>query len=291
MQRYLSAAIAGLFASTATATPSDADRATVPEWDELVTGLGYDYDMYKVTTEDSWELSLFRITGKAQAASTVDSTKSPLLLQHSSMMDAEVWLKSQPEDFLPMPMQLVDLGYDVWMSNSRGTKYSMKNTLYPYADDAAYVTQYLTQNKAKYDFTWFDQGVIDLPAFMDKIYEVTNRKMTYVGYGEGTSQLFYGLTQREETYFADKLDKAILLAPCLFVTSLGVENYQETFPVYEEQHINVVNDDNWQYDVESVCRDPKPKTSVNENEIACAHAQSFPGTGEQMTTKSLELYD
>ena len=136
------------------------------------------------------------------------------------------------------------------------------------------------QNKAKYDYTWFDQGVLDLPAFMDKVYEVTQQKMTYVGYGEGTSQLLYGLTQKEETYFADKLDKAILLAPCLYATSLGLESYEETFPVYEQQLINVVNDPNWSYDVESLCRDPNPATAVNENEVACAHAQSFPDNGE-----------
>ena len=132
-----------------------------------------------------------------------------------------------------MPLQLVDLGYDLWMSNSRGTKYSKTNPLYPYAENPSFVTQYIMQNKAKYDYTWFDQGVLDLPAFMDKVYEVTQQKMTYVGYGEGTSQLLYGLTQKEETYFADKLDKAILLAPCLYATSLGLENYEETFPVYE----------------------------------------------------------
>ena len=190
-----------------------------------------------------------------------------------------------------MPLQLVDLGYDLWMSNSRGTKYSKTNTLYPYAENPAFVTQYIVQNKAKYDYTWFDQGVLDLPAFMDKVYEVTQQKMTYVGYGEGTSQLLYGLTQKEETYFADKLDKAILLAPCLYATSLGLESYEETFPVYEQQLINVVNDPNWSYDVESLCRDPNPATAVNENEVACAHAQSFPANGEQMTTKSLELYE
>ena len=81
----------------------------------------------------------------------------------------------------------------------------------------------------------------------------------------------------------DKLDKAILLAPCIFTTTLGFENYEGTYPVYREQMNNVVNDPNWQYDVQSICSDP-------DNAIACENAKSYPA-GEQMTTKSLELFD
>lgn len=57
--------------------------------------------------------------------------------------------------------------------------------------------------------------------------------MTYVGYGEATTSLLYGLTQKEDTYYSTVLDRAILLAPCLYVTSLGVEQYLATYPVYK----------------------------------------------------------
>lgn len=78
-----------------------------------------------------------------------------------------------------------------------------------------------------------EQGEIDTPAFIDKILEVTAQdKVSYVGYGEATTSLLYGLTQMEETYYADKLERAVLLAPCLFVSSLGFENYQLTYPVF-----------------------------------------------------------
>ena len=30
-----------------------------------MTNWGYDYEMYKVITDDKWELTLFQITGKA----------------------------------------------------------------------------------------------------------------------------------------------------------------------------------------------------------------------------------
>ena len=54
---------------------------------------------------------------------------------------------------------------------------------------------------------------------LDKITEVSgNDKVSYVGYSQGTAQLFYGLATQTEGV-ASKLDKAILLAPCLYTTA------------------------------------------------------------------------
>ena len=167
MQRYLTAALAGLLAGQTAALPADDERQSVREWDTLVTGLGYDYELYRIENADNWILSMFRITGKIGEESKVDPEKLPILLQHSAMMDAEMWLDAQPDDYKPIPMQLVDAGYDVWMANSRGTKYSKENSSYQYAENPAFITQYVVQNKQKYDYSFFDQGMVDLPAFMD----------------------------------------------------------------------------------------------------------------------------
>ena len=85
--KYTAAAmmVAGSFARP------DADtRLEVEEWDTFVTDLGYDYDMYTVTSADDWELTLFRIL--PTAGTTLDAEYPPVLLQHGSMMDALSWL-------------------------------------------------------------------------------------------------------------------------------------------------------------------------------------------------------
>ena len=57
-------------------------------------------------------------------------------------------------------LQLVDRGYDVWMSNARGTKYSNVHAKYPDADNMD-SPNYLAQNKAKYAYTYVEMGVYD----------------------------------------------------------------------------------------------------------------------------------
>ena len=56
-----------------------------------------------------------------------------ILLNHGSMMDASSWSYPETQGVVlgegdkPLPMGLLDLGYDVWLTNMRGTKYSRKH--------------------------------------------------------------------------------------------------------------------------------------------------------------------
>ena len=131
-------AAVALISATALAYPTTEQRASVKVWDDLMVKYGYDYELYKVQTEDQWELSLFRIIGKAGSGSNA-STKPPVLVMHGSEMDAASWI-SYYFMGVPMPMQLVEEGYDVWMGNNRGTRYSNVNPKFPRPDDP-------TQNK------------------------------------------------------------------------------------------------------------------------------------------------
>ena len=184
--------------------PVDSERQLVPEWDALAVSLGFDYELYQVETEDLWTLTLFRITGN-----TLDASKPPLLFMHGESMDAHTWMAAQSLSGKPLPLILAEEGYDVWMGNNRGTKYSNVNPTWPDADDfsrfrlidsinpSPVVVDNSAQEAdyaAKYDFDWFDMGLKDLPTIMDCIQELNTEKLVYIGYSLGNAQLTYALT-------------------------------------------------------------------------------------------------
>ena len=67
---------------------------------------------------------------------------------------------------------LTDMGYDVWMTNNRGTQYSQKHTSLDASIDAE---QY-------WDFSWAQMGLYDVPTNVSLVKEVTGQKPFWVGH-------------------------------------------------------------------------------------------------------------
>jgi lysosomal acid lipase/cholesteryl ester hydrolase len=108
-------------------------------------------------------------------------------MQPDRNMSVQEWLLfTEKENTLPY--LLSDLGYDVWIGNNRGTiDFSSHETLDPVADSEEY-----------WNFSFMEQGRFDLEAEIKFIKAVTKvDKMTFLGYGHGSTQAFYGLATRE----------------------------------------------------------------------------------------------
>ena len=126
-----------------------------------------------------------------------------------------------------MPIKLLDLGYDVWVGNLRGTVYSRGHTSLDSSDPAS----------TYWDFNLAQKGMLDVPATIEKIKEVSGvEKVAYMGYSTGSTIMFYALTQEtEENYLADNISAFIAVAPCM-ILQRGVVDY-DTFIATDWQPI------------------------------------------------------
>jgi len=134
---------------------------------------GYTWEAVKVPTEDGFTLTTFHVTGKVAKDGTVTSreaTEPPVLVQHGLGTDAATWLWSYIKG-VPLPLQLYDAGFDVWLGNNRGTEYSqVHETL-------------TTKDKEYWLFSWAEMGAYDAKAQVSKVKELTStEKILYLGY-------------------------------------------------------------------------------------------------------------
>jgi len=109
---------------------------------------------------------------------------------------------------------LANIGYDVWLGNNRGNKYSR-----------SHISLNPDKDKNFWNYSYHEMGKYDLPAMIDFIQLTTrsNRKITYVGHSQGTSQLFAGMTLLPD-YFEQKINGFIALGP---VTN--IKNVNQSF--------------------------------------------------------------
>lgn len=75
------------------------------------------------------------------------------------------------------PLQLVDNGYDVWMSSDRGQGYSNRNI----KDGSWSLTE-------RWDYNFIEQARSDNPAIIDRVLKETGKpKATVFGYSMGSA--------------------------------------------------------------------------------------------------------
>ncbi|XP_060193382.1 triacylglycerol lipase 2-like [Lycium barbarum] len=172
-----------------------------------VTIHGYKCQEYEVTTEDGYILSVQRIPeGRVGGGG---QNRQPVLLQHGVLVDGVTWLMNSPEQSLAMI--LADSGFDVWIANTRGTRYSQRHVN-------------LDPNNPDYwNWSWDDLVVHDLPTVINLVYKQTGQKTHYVGHSLGTLVALASFSEGRQT---DKIKSAALLSPIAYLshmtTALGV---------------------------------------------------------------------
>jgi len=155
-----------------------------------------------VTTPDGYILAMFRING-LQAEGQAPRGKKVIYFQHGILDSADCWVAHKST--VAPAFQAARAGYDVWLGNSRGNKYSKGHQGSP-------------SNYDRWNFDWEEMGDLDITTEIDYALRVTGeKKLAYIGHSQGTTQMFYALSHNED-FFAQRVSVFIALGPVMQLT-------------------------------------------------------------------------
>jgi len=172
---------------------------------ELLNSKMYPVESHPIYTEDGYILTAYRIpAGKYQSGVGVEG-KPVVFLQHGLLCNSDDWLLNRENQSLAYI--LADNGYDVWLGNFRGTRYSKRHTVMKPKEDRFW------------DFSWDEYAKFDLPAMVNYILAKTNQpNLAYIGHSEGTMTNFAHMS--EDPVYASKINKFFALGPVTTVANI-----------------------------------------------------------------------
>ncbi|KAK5134199.1 hypothetical protein LTR08_006859 [Meristemomyces frigidus] len=162
--------------------------AQAQDFVELCALYGYYAEEHIVQTKDGYLLGVHRLgwrQGEEEQrvnAGPGSITKRVAYLHHGLLMNSEVWVcATAPARCLPFA--LVDRGYDVWLGNNRGNKYS-KKCLHRAPTDPRF-----------WDFSMDQFAFHDIPDTIAYVLATTHQPdLSYIGFSQGSAQAFAALS-------------------------------------------------------------------------------------------------
>ncbi|KAF7158985.1 hypothetical protein CNMCM6106_005939 [Aspergillus hiratsukae] len=189
-----------------------AQVAQASNFADICAIFGYEAEEHIVQTKDGFLIGLHRLAyRKGEEGLLVNRgegtlEKKVVYLHHGLLMCSEVWVCLTDEQRC-LPFQLVERGYDVWLGNNRGNKYSKKSIHH-----SPLSTQFWTFSMDEFAF-------YDIPDSISYILDVTGQaSLSYIGFSQGTAQAFATLSIHP--LLNQKVDVFVALAPAMAPSGL-----------------------------------------------------------------------
>jgi len=188
------------------------DPALNYDFMQLVRSHGYNVEEHYVETKDGYILGIHRVLSSETQnnrrilnSPNYNNFKGVAFFQHGFMQSSEAWIARGPGKALVY--NLVDQGYDVWLGNNRGNKYSYKHV------------KYSTHSDKFWNFSLDDFAMYDIPTMIEFVLNQTGSpSLFYIGFSQGTAQAFAAFSLNPN--LASKINLFVALAPATRVKEL-----------------------------------------------------------------------
>ena len=118
---------------------------------EYALTAGYHFEVQKIVVPDGYILTAQRIKGKLEEDEFTIEDKPVVILQHGLLDNSATWLLDTNNTCI-LPFMFADLGYDVWLTNTRGNRESFEH-MNPIEYNA-------NDHKSKYwNFSWDEMAM------------------------------------------------------------------------------------------------------------------------------------
>ncbi|GAB2267594.1 sphingosine N-acyltransferase subunit lip1 [Dionaea muscipula] len=170
--------------------------------EELIRPSGYHCSEHTVQTKDGHLLGLQRVWSGPE--NLTSEPRPPVLLQHGLFMGGDAWFLNSNNQSLGFI--LADHGFDIWIGNVRGTRWSHGHVSLSEKD------------KEYWDWSWEELALYDLAGIISYVYLTTNSKIYYVGHSQGTLMSLAAFTQPD---IVKMVDAAALLCPISYLEHIS----------------------------------------------------------------------
>ncbi|KAK4137103.1 alpha/beta-hydrolase [Trichocladium antarcticum] len=195
------------------ALPISTSIRNASDFVELCATFGYTAEEHVMQTKDGYLLGLHRLAWrKGEEDTKVNGgpksvKKRVVYLHHGLLMNSEVWVCLTDEQ-RALPFVLVEKGFDVWLGNNRGNKYSKKSI------------HSSPTSPEFWNFSIDEFAFHDIPDSIGYVLETTGQaSLSYIGFSQGTAQAFASLAVHPK--LNDQVNVFIALAPAMSPAGLS----------------------------------------------------------------------